>query len=65
MVKFHQENNLCLKVSSVHNSQFQQPGQLPIVVTQKPLIVLSQKIDHRKAERVPYRIGIRISGVSV
>jgi hypothetical protein len=37
----------------------QQSGQVPIVVTCKSLTVWSQKMDHRKAERVGYRVGIQ------
>jgi hypothetical protein len=44
-----------------------QPGQFLIVVTRKSQTVWSQKINHRKAEKVTYQIGIqsfRISPVS-
>jgi hypothetical protein len=36
-----------------------QPGQFLIVVTRKSQTVWSQKINHRKAEKVTYQIGIQ------
>jgi hypothetical protein len=60
MAKFCRETDSCRKVRSIQNFWFQQPYQVPIVVTQKLLTVWSQKMNHQKAERVTYRVGIRI-----
>jgi hypothetical protein len=62
MAKFHRETDLCRKVRSVQNFRFQQPGQIPIAITQKSLTVWSQKMDHQKAERVTYQVSIWKSG---
>jgi hypothetical protein len=37
----------------------QQPSRVPTIITRKSLTVWSQKMDHQKAERVAYKIGIQ------
>jgi hypothetical protein len=61
MAKFYQNPYLCQKVKSVQISLIQQPGHFPIAITRNPLTVWSPEMNHQKAERVTYRLGIRQS----
>jgi hypothetical protein len=62
MAKFYQEPNLYRKVQSVQISPIQQSVQVLMALTHKSLTVSSRIMNHWKAERVTYRLGIRQFG---
>jgi hypothetical protein len=59
MAKFRRETNLYRRVRSVQNFLFQQSSQITTDVSQKSLTIWSREMNHRKVEKVTYRIGIR------
>jgi hypothetical protein len=50
--------NFCRNADSFQELQFQQPGQFSKAVTYKPLTISSWEMNHQKAERVTYQVGI-------
>jgi hypothetical protein len=62
MTKFCQNLDLCRKVKSVQISPIQQPNQVSMALTRKSQTVSSRMMNHQKAERVTYWLGIRQFG---
>jgi hypothetical protein len=62
VAKFCQNPNLCQKFRYVQISPIQQPDQVSMALTPKSVTDWSQMMNHRKAERVTYWLGIRQFG---